>query len=242
MSESRSHPDGPRPDDDEGRQVWLTPPESMQHSLVIAAGVLATVIASYVGLVAIPNWQVNRLEPVKLENGETYPAERSELAQKGKDVYIDLGCVYCHSQQVRQNDFGGDLSRGWGMRSSVPLDYTREETPVLGTMRTGPDLRNIGGRQPSRQWHYLHLYNPRITSPGSTMPPFRFLFDTVPIEGRTNVPVGRVDMPEEHSVPGHYVVATDRARALVEYLLSLDHDQTLPENANRGTDPEQVDP
>jgi cytochrome c oxidase cbb3-type subunit 2 len=224
-----------------GEQVRITPPASMERSFLIALGVLATVISSYLGLFAIPNWQVDRLEPVELKNGEVYPPEMSPMEKKGKRVYEDLGCIYCHSQQVRQNDFGSDLSRGWGMRASVPLDYTREETPLLGTMRTGPDLRNIGARQPSKQWHYMHLYNPQITSPGSIMPPFRFLFETVPKKGRTKLPEGRVQMPEEHQVPGHYVVATERARALVAYLLSLDYQQKLPANANRGTDPEEVD-
>jgi len=44
-------------------------------------------------------------------------------------------------------------------------------------MRTGPDLRNIGARQPSPDWHYLHLFDPQITSPGSIMAPFGFLYE-----------------------------------------------------------------
>ncbi len=227
--------------DEDGTQVRITPSESMERSLLIALGVLATVVASYIGLIQIPNWQVDRLEPVELESGGVYPPERSQMARRGKEVYEDLGCMYCHSQQVRQNDFGSDLSRGWGMRASVPLDYVREEPPLLGTMRTGPDLRNIGARQPSKQWHYMHLYNPQTTSPGSIMPPFRFLFRTVPKEGMTKIPDGRIELPEDYQVPGHYVVATERAEALVAYLLSLDHQQTLPPNAQRGTDPEEVD-
>ena len=34
-------------------------------------------------------------------------------------------------------------------------------------MRTGPDLLNIGARQPSVDWHLLHLYNPRAVVEGS---------------------------------------------------------------------------
>lgn len=239
MSESDTDRDAESPDG--GRQVRLTPPASMERSLVIAAGVLATVAASYVGLVAIPNWQVDRLDPVRLESGETYPRELTDREKRGREVYKDLGCIYCHSQQVRQNDFGGDISRGWGRRASLPIDYAREETPLLGTMRTGPDLRNVGARQPSERWHYLHLYNPQITSPGSVMPSFEFLFEKVPHEGMTKVPAGRVEMPEEHEVPGHYVVATERARALVAYLLTLDYQRELPAEVHRGTDPEKVD-
>ena len=228
-------------DDERATQVRIAPAKSMEHSLVIGLGVLATVVASYVGLVAVPNWQTDPLAPIRLEDGDKYPARMTPTERKGKEVYESLGCIYCHSQQVRQNDFGADISRGWGMRASVPLDYAREETPLLGTMRTGPDLRNIGARQPSKRWHYLHLYNPQITSPGSIMPPFRFLFDTVPHEGRTNVPRHRIELPEEYRVPGRYVVTTERARALVAYLLSLDYQQKLPAEANRGTNPEGVD-
>lgn len=217
-------------------QVRITPSKAMERSFVIALGVLATVIASYVGLVALPNWQVSGIEPVQLEGGAMYPPKMTASQQRGKEVYEDLGCIYCHSQQVRQNDFGGDISRGWGMRASAPIDYSREETPLLGTMRTGPDLRNIGARQPSRQWHYLHLYNPQITSKGSIMPPFRFLFKEVSKRGRTSTPPGWIKLPEEYRIPGHYVVATDRARALVDYLLSLKYQQELPPGAHRRAD------
>lgn len=242
MSDSESHADESTDREPSGRQVRLTPPASMERSLVIAAGVLATVIASYVGLVAIPDWQVDRLEPVELEDGSRYPEKLTDSERRGREVYKDLGCMYCHSQQVRQNDFGGDISRGWGRRASVPLDYTREETPLMGTMRTGPDLRNVGARQPSRRWHYLHLYDPQITSPGSTMPRFEFLFDHVSADQRTNVPRHRIEMSEDEKVPGQYVVTTRRARDLVAYLLSLDYQQKLPASANRGTDPEKTDP
>ena len=43
-------------------------------------------------------------------------------------------------------------------------------------MRTGPDLLNIGARQPSVDWHLGHLYQPRAYVPGSIMPPYPFLF------------------------------------------------------------------
>ena len=44
-------------------------------------------------------------------------------------------------------------------------------------MRTGPDLMNIGVRQPSEQWHLGHLFQPRAFVPGSNMPSFPYLFD-----------------------------------------------------------------
>ena len=56
---------------------------------------------------------------------------------------------------------------------------------LIGSTRIGPDLIDIGTRRSSRNWHYLHLYNPRITSPGSVMPSFPFLFETIEIVGQT---------------------------------------------------------
>ena len=38
----------------------------------------------------------------------------SEQALRGRDVYISLGCVYCHSQQPRDPSLGPDGQRGWG--------------------------------------------------------------------------------------------------------------------------------
>lgn len=204
----------------------------MNSNIPVALGVLATVIASYYGLVHVPNWQVERLDNVELEStGEYYPPELSESERRGREVYRSMGCIYCHSQQVRQGDFGGDISRGWGRRASVPLDYANEGTPFLGTMRTGPDLRNIGARQPSREWHYLHLYNPQITSPGSVMPPHRFLFKEVDAEGRTGPPMHWIDLPEEYEKEGTFVVAKQEARDLVDYLLSLNYQADVPREA-----------
>jgi cytochrome c oxidase cbb3-type subunit 2 len=205
----------------------------MERSGIIFLGVIATVIISYLGLVEVPKWQASGLQPIRVESG-MYPPRMSEAEKHGKRVYTDLGCVYCHSQQVRQNDFGGDISRGWGLRASKPIDYVREKTPLMGTMRTGPDLRNIGARQPSRQWHYLHLYNPQITSPGSTMPPFRFLFETISKDKYPGVPKDKIGLPDDYAVDNHWVVPTKRAKDLVTYLKSLDYDKKLPAEAHRG--------
>lgn len=134
--------------------------------------------------------------------------------------------MYCHSQQVRPPGFGADQERGWGARQTRPVDHIFDNPPLLGTMRTGPDLANIGVRQPSREWHLLHLYYPPITSPGSTMPPYRFLFEHHPADGPR--PEGALDIADEHLPRPGYVTATPRAEALVDYLLSLDSSWEVP--------------
>ena len=98
----------------------------------------------------------------------------------------------------------------------------------MGTMRTGPDLHNIGARQSSSDWHYLHLYNPQITSPGSIMPPHAFLFQKHEADGHP-MPKGAVAIPAKFADKPAYIVPTERAQALVEYLKSLDHSYDVPE-------------
>ena len=103
----------------------------------------------------------------------------------------------------------------------MPGDYVYDETHQLGTMRTGPDLHDIANRQPSRDWHLAHLYQPRSVSPGSVMPAYPYLFE---VKKEANVLPSEVTVPlsAEYSPPGDsVVVATDEALALYEYLMTL---------------------
>jgi len=156
-----------------------------------------------------------------------YPVAPVGLVAEGRAIYIAEGCIYCHSQQVRPSGFGVDQDRGWGMRRTVARDHMHDQPPLLGTMRTGPDLANIGVRQPSDNWHDLHFYDPQITSQGSIMPPFRYFYERHAVE--VEVPSGALQFPPGVADPGTVVVPTRRARALVAYMKSLDHSQAVPE-------------
>ena len=149
------------------------------------------------------------------------PYTSAEL--RGRAVYIANGCVYCHSQQPRDRKFGPDFERGWG-RASVPGDYTYDKPHLLGSMRTGPDLFNIGARQPSKDWHLGHLYQPRAYTPGSIMPSYPFLFtvkDAKEAEKEGEQPVA---LPLAYGPNvGQVVVPTPEALDLVKYLLALNH-------------------
>lgn len=150
-------------------------------------------------------------------------------AQRGKLIYQQMGCLYCHSQQVRRAGFGSDFERGWGNRQSVARDYIETERVMLGTMRTGPDLANVGLRY-SELWQYQHLYNPQITSPGSTMPPYAFLFEVQPVSENRGPSPDAVEIPDGfHPGDGLEVVPTRRAKDLVAYLMNLQQDYELPE-------------
>ena len=105
----------------------------------------------------------------------------SELERQGLGVYLSEGCVYCHTQQVRpltqdtvrygRASVPGDFAR------LAPTDVWRQAPRVLGSERTGPDLSNIGARQPSDVWQYIHLFQPRAVTGASIMPAFPWLFE-----------------------------------------------------------------
>ncbi len=141
------------------------------------------------------------------------------LQLQGRQVYIANGCLYCHSQQPRDIAQAPDALRGWG-RASVAADYAYDTPHLLGTMRTGPDLLNIGARQPSRDWQLGHLYAPRAYTPGSIMPAYPYLFEVRQGDARPGEVV--VNLPPAHAKPGQVVVARAEALALVDYLISLD--------------------
>jgi cytochrome c oxidase cbb3-type subunit 2 len=137
----------------------------------------------------------------------------------GRQSYIANGCIYCHSQQPRDIAQAPDALRGWG-RASVAADYAYDTPHLLGTMRTGPDLLNIGARQPSRDWHLGHLYAPRAYTPGSIMPAYPYLFEVR--QGAAKPDEVVVNLPPAFAKPGQVVIAKPEALALVDYLISLD--------------------
>lgn len=94
------------------------------------------------------------------------------LELQGRDIYIREGCVNCHSQTVRP--FRSETARYGEYSKAGEFVYDR---PFLwGSKRTGPDLHRIGGKYPNK-WHFDHLLDPTITSPGSIMPPYPWLID-----------------------------------------------------------------
>jgi cytochrome c oxidase cbb3-type subunit 2 len=185
----------------------------MRSETRLFAGALVMIAAAATALVGLPYLQLRDLRPPT----GLHPYTSDQL--RGRQEYIREGCIYCHSQQPRDRNQAPDGERGWG-RASVAADYFYDTPHLLGTMRTGPDLFNIGARQPSMDWHLGHLYQPRAYVPGSIMPSFRFLFETKP----KAEPGDRVVMvPREFAPKEGVVVAKPAALALASYLLSLDH-------------------
>ena len=75
----------------------------------------------------------------------------------------------------------------------------------------------------------FYLYNPQIVSKGSTMPPFAFLYDVRQIAGKPSEEALTFPPDSEYAPEINEVVPTRRAKALVEYLLSLKINYSLPE-------------
>jgi len=192
----------------------------MNNFRIVFLGFLLTFASAWIGLAMVPSHYFGTLQLAHdPATGAELPPPLDALAQRGAQVYLTDGCVYCHSQQVRPADAGSDIERGWGRRRTVARDYLRDRIAVMGTMRTGPDLSNIGVRNPSDGWHLLHLYNPQLTSPGSIMPPFRFLFEKVKAGAQPRADA--LMLPPGENTAGYEVIPTDDARALVAYLKSL---------------------
>ncbi len=199
-------------------------------------GILAVFAVSFLVLAMTPALQLNGLQPkVDEDTGDIYPIDTAGVGSEGRAVYVSEGCVACHTEQVRGAEDGADLDRGWGVRRTVARDYIYDRPVLLGDMRFGPDLANIGTRKDpddpekySIAWHYMHLYNPRITSPGSNMPSYKFLFEKRKIAGQEDAEAlkltGALAPP-----PGYEIVPSNEAHQLVAYLTTLDHSHPLPE-------------
>lgn len=150
-------------------------------------------------------------------------AELSGDAARGKAIFVANGCVACHTQQVRNVD----MDKVWGSRPSLAADYAdihrtdfwRNTATLMGTERTGPDLTNVGNRQPSKDWNLVHLFNPRIVVKESVMPAYPWLFTIKEEPSESDVVV---NVPPEY-LKGRNgkVVATKEALYLVAYLQSL---------------------
>lgn len=157
----------------------------------------------------------------------------SEDAIKGKAVFISNGCVACHTQQVRNID----MDKVWGSRPSIAADYAatkrtdfwRNTATLMGTERTGPDLTDIGNRQPSKDWNLVHLFNPRIVVKESIMPAYPWLFtikkEPVKEDVIVNIPSSYLAGKEGK------VVAGKDALYLIAYLQSLKQ-TPLPDGIN----------
>lgn len=195
----------------------------MHDEVKLLGGAMVTLALATSALVVVPFMQLKQVPPP----AGLKPYNSAQL--RGREIYIENGCIYCHSQQPRDRAQAPDDKRGWG-RASVAADYAYDKPHLLGTMRTGPDLFNIGARQPSQDWHLGHLYQPRAYVPGSVMPSYPFLFE---LKDKADPGDRVVTLPPGFEPLRKVVVATPAALDLVSYLQGLDHTYPGREGANK---------
>lgn len=197
------------------------------HKALVLTAFLVFLILT-LGVAVWPAYQMEEYEPLS-----EIPKMTAE-EQKGQDIFIAEGCVACHTQQVR----GIEMDNMWGSRPAVPQDYIyskqridvwRQTPSILGSERTGPDLTDVGKRQPGAAWQLLHLYDPRAVVKASIMPSFRWLFNEVDSTAIDTSDVVVAVPKDIFNKPGKKIVATDDALNLVSYLQSLKQAE-LPED------------
>lgn len=197
-------------------------------------------------LIALPYYQLSTIEPViyseaeEVDNAEAYPPVWIGESKEGERVYASSGCVYCHTQMIRPTYAGADMWRkGWGgneaeglARETRPQDYASDSYAMLGYMRIGQDLANVGTRHTDRAWYHLKLYNARTQVVDSNMPSYKNLYNKRLIDGQLSDNAlkleGRFAVEE-----GYEVIPTEKAEALVDYLLSRKMDAKLPGKGNK---------
>lgn len=97
---------------------------------------------------------------------------------RGYQIYLAQGCVYCHTQYIRDED----IPTGWAVGAgkgdiSQAGDFANYPFTLLGTQRNGPDLTIIGQQIPNMSYHIDHLERPRQFKPESIMPSYAHLSD-----------------------------------------------------------------
>jgi cytochrome c oxidase cbb3-type subunit I/II len=156
--------------------------ESNSIIVVLFVAVLA-VLGSYFTMV-VPLMDKSLSTPSKDATPYT------ELELKGKKIYEKEGCVYCHTQQIRNllvetERYGmgeEETFKRFGSRVKIPAppsqpgEFVYDSPHLLGTRRIGPDLARVG-RKYDNSWHINHFRDPRSTSPGSIMPSYSWYFD-----------------------------------------------------------------
>ena len=151
-----------------------------------------------------------------------------ELA--GRDIYIREGCNNCHSQMIRP--FRSETER-YGEYSKVG-EFVYDHPFLWGSKRTGPDLHRVGGKYPDA-WHYNHMKDPRLMSPGSIMPPYPWLLEetidkeVIPAKIRAMQALG-VPYPEgydQQAVAELEAQATHIASTLKEQGVQTDADKEI---------------
>ena len=143
----------------EGWHSWLER-RTVLFTILTTVAILVGGAIEIIPLIIVPS-NIPKISSVK---------PYSPLELEGRDIYIREGCNNCHSQMIRP--FRSEVER-YGEYSKAG-EYIYDRPFLWGSKRTGPDLHRIGGKY-NDNWHFNHMYDPRLTSPGSIMPRYPWL-------------------------------------------------------------------
>jgi cytochrome c oxidase cbb3-type subunit 2 len=120
----------------------------MNNGPLLFLGVLITLATSFWGLVLAPQIQFGREQPRVIEaTGEFYPSPRPGLAEHGAQVYRSLGCVECHSQQVRQTGVHLDV---WVTELTTNINAVAAAVPKFQPKLTEAEAARLLAKLPAR--------------------------------------------------------------------------------------------
>ena len=220
------YPAGRPGEANQGLQVYRANGCAACHTeQVRQTGVACNVIVTDVGKnrVAVQK-AISESEPNQtghIEHPYALPGEIfNGMTKEQADAAVDKISTAGGKAEIHIVATGPDIARGWGTRQSVAEDFLYDYPVQLGNLRAGPDLANIGVREPDMNWQLVHLYAPSSEVKNSTMPPFRYLFEVRKIGG-TPSPDALL-FPKGFGPPaGCEVVPKPEAKELAAYFLSL---------------------
>ena len=138
---------------------------------LLVRGVLGLAALAALATFVVPSFEAEHRDATVLGETRDFPDGSQEAI--GREVYIQEGCAYCHTQQVRPviTDVGlGPVSQ--------PGDYSKETPALLGSSRIGPDLMHAGSsdrESSSAAWTLEFLKAPKAERPWSIMPSYDHL-------------------------------------------------------------------
>ena len=148
------------------------------------------------------------------------------LELQGRDLYIREGCSNCHSQTVRP--FRSETER-YGEYSKAG-EFVYDHPFLWGSKRTGPDLAREGGKY-GNAWHYNHLMDPRLMSPGSIMPNYDWLISQTLDTSLTEAKINAMRILGVPYAPGYEKLANRDLAAQAQGIsddLAKDHIKVKP--------------
>lgn len=141
----------------------------VDHPMMVSAAMVLLFAISAFFAVAMPGLDARNVAADQIP-GTTPILSAEGLA--GRDVYLQQGCMYCHTQQVRTvvTDIGlGPVTEPGTSPAVGP--------PTLGFVRIGPDLTHIGSRYEDLAILRTVLVDPKSLNPDSMMPSYAYLSD-----------------------------------------------------------------